>query len=49
MSIFILLICTIVTFTACGSKKAETTTVKTQNKVKVVVSFNAMREISTAI
>ncbi|MPQ33408.1 ABC transporter substrate-binding protein [Clostridium estertheticum] len=49
MSIFILLICTIVTFTACGSKKTETTTVKTQNKVKVVVSFNAMREITTAI
>ncbi|MBU3177239.1 metal ABC transporter substrate-binding protein [Clostridium estertheticum] len=49
MSIFILLICTILTFTACGSKKAETTNVKSQSKVKVVVSFNAMREITTAI
>ncbi|MBX4270002.1 metal ABC transporter substrate-binding protein [Clostridium estertheticum] len=49
MSMFILLICTILTFTACGSKKAETTNVKSQSKVKVVVSFNAMREITTAI
>ncbi|WP_298845779.1 metal ABC transporter substrate-binding protein [Clostridium sp.] len=49
MSIFILLICTILTFTACGSKKVETSNLKSQNKVKVVVSFNAMREITTAI
>ncbi|MCB2341136.1 metal ABC transporter solute-binding protein, Zn/Mn family [Clostridium estertheticum] len=49
MSMFILLICTILTFTACSSKNAETTNVKSQSKVKVVVSFNAMREIATAI
>ncbi|MBU3154351.1 metal ABC transporter substrate-binding protein [Clostridium estertheticum] len=49
MSMFILLICTTLTFTACGSKNVETTNVKSQSKIKVVVSFNAMREITTAI
>ncbi|MCB2292710.1 metal ABC transporter substrate-binding protein [Clostridium algoriphilum] len=47
---FVLLSATILTFTACGNKKAvENTNVKTQGKVKVVVTFNAMREIAAAI
>jgi len=41
--------CTILSFTACGSKKVESNNVSSQSKIKVVVTFNAMREIATAV
>ncbi|MGV8984305.1 metal ABC transporter substrate-binding protein [Clostridium sp.] len=47
---FVLISATILTFTACGNKKAvENANEKAQGKVKVVVTFNAMREIALAI
>ena len=48
--IFVLFSATILTFTACGNKKTvETNSVKTQAKIKVVVSFNAMSELAAAV
>ncbi|MBU3114503.1 metal ABC transporter substrate-binding protein [Clostridium lacusfryxellense] len=49
MIMFVLISCTILTFTACGNQKEKDNSTKTQGKVKVVVSFNAMRELTAAI
>ncbi|MBU3190178.1 metal ABC transporter substrate-binding protein [Clostridium bowmanii] len=49
LTIFILFSFTLLTFTACGSKNSETNTVPSQGKTKVVVTFNAMREIASAV
>lgn len=45
----LLLISTMLLFTACGSKKVQPDIAKTQSKVKVVVTFNAMRELAAAV
>ncbi len=50
----ILLICTILTFTAltfvaCDTKKVENDNASAQSKIKVVVTFNAMREFAAAV
>lgn len=44
--VLIAILCTSLAFTSCGSKKVDT---KTEDKIKVVVSFNAMKELTAAI
>lgn len=47
LTMYILISCTILSFTACASKKAENDSF--QSKVKVVVTFNAMKEFVDAV
>ena len=48
-TIYILLSCTMLTFAACGSNKVDDKSASSQSKVKVVVTFNAMREFAQAV
>lgn len=47
--IFVLFSCTMLTFTSCGSKNVENNNVDSKSNIKVVVTFNAMREIAAAV
>lgn len=47
-SIF-LFACTIATFSGCNSTSTQTNAQKSQSKLRVVVSFNAMKEFASAI
>lgn len=49
LTMYMLLSCTILTFTACSSKKVENHSASSQSKVEVVVTFNAMREFAAAV
>ncbi|MBU3113002.1 metal ABC transporter substrate-binding protein [Clostridium lacusfryxellense] len=49
LTILILFSFTLLTFTACGSKNSEDNKTTSQSKTKVVVTFNAMREIAAAV
>ena len=46
---YILLSSAILTFTGCNSKKVEIDNANSQSKVKVVVTFNAMKEFVAAV
>lgn len=41
--------CIVLVFSACSSKNTENNTVSSQDKLKVVVTFNAMREFAAAV
>ncbi|AYD39557.1 ABC transporter substrate-binding protein [Clostridium fermenticellae] len=45
----LLAVCIIATFSGCNSTSTQTSTQKSQAKLKVVVSFNAMKEFASAI
>lgn len=44
-----ILVCITVIFSACSSKNTESNDVRAQGKVKVVVTFNAMKEFAAAV
>lgn len=49
LAMFILIGCTVVTLAACSSSKSEDKSGSSGSKIKVVVTFNAMRELATVV